>query len=97
MCASSPLTRCWSSTLTLAVQIVQIGLRGGFMDITPQWQAHVRIGDQARQYGTSDRAVEDEADREEDLSPAPRSVVVEELRKGREDAGRESVETSVES
>ncbi|ORY78468.1 optic atrophy 3 protein-domain-containing protein [Leucosporidium creatinivorum] len=64
-------------------EIVAIGLRGGFIDVSPQWESHVRIGQQARAFGTYDRAVTDEPDHEE-LESAPRSVVVEELNRSKE-------------
>jgi hypothetical protein len=74
-------------------QIVAIGLRGGFIDVSPQWESHVRIGQQARAFGTSDRAVTDEPDHEE-LETAPRSIIVEELKRSKESSSVESNEES---
>lgn len=46
------------------MQIVGIGLRGGFVPPSPGWESHVRAGETARRFGTTERAVrgEDEED-----------------------------------
>ncbi|GAA6060128.1 hypothetical protein JCM10212_001425 [Sporobolomyces blumeae] len=47
-------------------EVVVIGLKGGFGEVDPDWQRHVRIGDLATRFGTLDRVLRDEDDDERD-------------------------------
>ncbi|GAA5947640.1 hypothetical protein JCM10213_002241 [Rhodosporidiobolus nylandii] len=41
-------------------EIVLIGLHGGFSELPPDWQRHLRIGRLASEFGTSERVLRDE-------------------------------------
>ncbi|GAA5822617.1 hypothetical protein JCM11251_004318 [Rhodosporidiobolus azoricus] len=54
-------------------EIVLIGLHGGFGELPPDWQRHLRVGQLAREYGTAGRILRDDEDGED----APAEVAKE--------------------
>lgn len=46
-------------------QIVLIGLHGGFGELPPDWQRHLRVGQLAREFGSAGRLLRDDEEGED--------------------------------